>query len=332
MAAAPSTASSAAAFETRLRSRTYNRADAIAAIQGKQVPHGLGREIIRLCLVRGIRYNRDFAEGAASVLRDVLPLFTRALNARAIMSNRAIPDLAKPEDRPYCIWHPDVPSQETLRTLAQQCPEMKYHVGRACAVAGYTDLYRELDILPDISIAEEARESGSTAIYDLIMAAPTRFGVMNDLDRTVELEHPKPGRLNGDTAIRRLLDIKQGFRRPSGRMDGEEGDSDPDDDDVDSLFGTNPGFDEQLFNLTEDMNIDRLPTQIDYSILLSPEAVRLLYSPLPHDLPTCDKDALILRAAHDGNIDRYHRLRRPLMLDMEWHCIVHGICMLENSE
>jgi hypothetical protein len=33
---------------------------------------------------------------------------------------------------------------------------MRYQVGRACAAAGYFDLYKELDLLPDVSIAEEA--------------------------------------------------------------------------------------------------------------------------------------------------------------------------------
>jgi hypothetical protein len=32
-------------------------------------------------------------------------------------------------------------------------------VGRACAVAGYADLYGELGLLPDVSIADEARET-----------------------------------------------------------------------------------------------------------------------------------------------------------------------------
>lgn len=59
----------------------------------------------------------------------------------------------------YCIWHPDIASEDTYRKLAAACPNMRYQVGRACAVAGYAQLYRELDLLPDPCIAEEAREA-----------------------------------------------------------------------------------------------------------------------------------------------------------------------------
>ncbi|KAJ5968334.1 hypothetical protein N7501_004582 [Penicillium viridicatum] len=44
---------------------------------------------------------------------------------------------------------------------------------------------------------------------------------------------------------------------------------------------------------------------------VDPEAVRVLCEPLPADIPTVDKDLLILMAAWSGNIDRYARLRRP---------------------
>ncbi|KAK1855664.1 hypothetical protein CCHR01_01678 [Colletotrichum chrysophilum] len=35
---------------------------------------------------------------------------------------------------------------------------MRYQVGRACAVADYNKLYDELQLLPDVSIAEEAED------------------------------------------------------------------------------------------------------------------------------------------------------------------------------
>lgn len=55
---------------------------------------------------------------------------------------------------------------------------MRYRVGRACAVAGYSTLYKEVDLLSDIAITEEARGSvvrdpedrGSHAILDHIVA------------------------------------------------------------------------------------------------------------------------------------------------------------------
>jgi hypothetical protein len=61
---------------------------------------------------------------------------------------------------------------------------MVYQVGRACAVAGYKDLYRELDILPEAYLAKKARESGSLAIYEDIMSRPMQYAGMDDYDRT----------------------------------------------------------------------------------------------------------------------------------------------------
>lgn len=75
------------------------------------------------------------------------------------MSNE-VPDRATNNVKPYCIWYPDLASEDTYRRLAKRCPDMIYAVGRACAVAGYDKLYHDLDILPEVSIAEEARDNG----------------------------------------------------------------------------------------------------------------------------------------------------------------------------
>jgi hypothetical protein len=62
------------------------------------------------------------------------------------------------------------------------------------------------------------------------------------------------------------------------------------------------------------------PRSVDQSVVLP-----LLYSPLPADLPTVDKNLLILAAACHGNIDRYMRLRRPKMIKGELACLIRGI-------
>ncbi|KAF9874542.1 hypothetical protein CkaCkLH20_08105 [Colletotrichum karsti] len=322
-------------MEKRLRSRTYVHDDAVAAFNGKSLPHSLGREITRLCVVRGIRYHADFCFGPAAELRGTLPLFTRALNARAIMSNR-IPDMDpdRPAEMPYCIWHPDLPSEETLRELVRRFPVMAYQAGRACAVAGHTQLYKELadQILPEVAIAEEARENGNLEIFNLIMGAPCRYKVFDDYSRTMNTESPKPAFLNGDTAIRPYLMETQRFEPPIGRMDDEEGDSEPDDDEVSPWsLGPERGFIDTMFNITEDMNIDLdgnggTPGFVNPVVPnIDDEGLKLLCEPLPADLTTCFKDLLILMAAYYGDIDRYHRLRRPWLLKEEMGCIVRGI-------
>lgn len=128
------------------------------------------------------------------------------------MSDR-IPEMSRSEEFPYCIWHPDVPTRETCRELVRRYLQMKYHVGRVCAVAGYSDLFLELDILPEVHIAEEARDNGSTTIFDAKMINPVKSAVMNDCFRKIE-DIPRVGNLNGDTAVRSSLDIKQEFKRP----------------------------------------------------------------------------------------------------------------------
>lgn len=159
-------------------------------------------------LVHGIRHHESFAK--SSEVTDICKIhdrYARAPNARLIMSNM-IPDMASQEVVPYCIWYPDVATEDTYRKLYHRYPEMRYHIGRACAVAGYGKLYNELDLLPDVSIAEEARGNGKLDIFEHITSHPVRYTVMNDYQRSVDLQNPRPGAcLNGDTAVRSSLEL-----------------------------------------------------------------------------------------------------------------------------
>jgi hypothetical protein len=78
------------------------------------------------------------------------------------------------------------------------------------------------------------------------------------------------------------------------------------------------------FDITEDWCLDAEGT-LPGARAVDPKAVQLLCEPLPADLPTVDKDLLILMAAWSGNIDRYVRLRRPTMIHGELPCVVRGI-------
>ena len=57
-----------------------------------------------------------------------------------------------------------------------------------------------MDLLPDVSIAEEARNAAEDAdIYKIIMSAPQRWAVMDDFTRSVNLKGPQaPAFLNGN--------------------------------------------------------------------------------------------------------------------------------------
>ncbi|GAB7350065.1 hypothetical protein MBLNU459_g0734t1 [Dothideomycetes sp. NU459] len=312
--------SAEASLKDRLLIANFSRKACLAALRGKDIPHALGHPVHRLCVVRGIRYHYGFGDE----LRGVLPIFTRALNARSIMSN-VVPSFQSPDEIPYCIWHPETASEETYRELARRFPHMAYQVGRACAVAGYTQLYKELNILPDVHVAEEARECGNFAIFEAIMSQPVRYSIMNDYTLSINLDNRELTHLNGDTAVRWMLDIKQkltdatcSFFVKDGKLkhDGAcwyEGDS--------------KGYDEDLmFDITEDMHIDESGSDRTASRLLSTRReVQLLYEPLPAELPTVQKDVLIAMAAFYGDVDRYARLRRPRRVHCEIACCVRGI-------
>ena len=287
---------------------TYSSPDCSAALRGTSLPQHLGNDVVRLALVAGIRKHVGLAR--LPQLADLCAhssaqnVFARARNARLIMSGE-IPaqDMMGEDCLPYCIWHPDVASEDTYRALATQYPSMKYQVGRACAVGGYIDLYRELDLLPDTSIAEEARENrgvqGAREIYDLIMAAPTRYKVMDDYTRKI-CNSPRAGaQLNADTAV--IASMKSAKKHSA-------------------YFPAHW----KPFNISEDWGIAENSVSPTPAVLGSAE-MEIIDGPLPHDLPTMNKHLLILMAAYMGNVDRYARLRRPRPIKVELHCLLRGI-------
>ncbi|OIW22605.1 hypothetical protein CONLIGDRAFT_658175 [Coniochaeta ligniaria NRRL 30616] len=266
------------------REETFSSGECDAAIRGQRVPDALSYRLTQLCVIRGTRYHPGFA----AELRGLTPEFTRALNARSIMSDD-IPEMNQDDDIPCCIWHPDVASEATYRELVLRYPQMKYHVARACAIAGYTDLYRELDVLPEVHVAEEARDNGCTDIFNIIMSSHTKYSVMDDYIRTVNLNKPAVSALN------RLWRLRLGGRSHI-----------------------------HYFNITEDWCIYDHETE---SSNLDPkrDVSNILFTPLPTDLPARNKDVLILIAANYGDIDRYSRLRRPVIIAKEINCLMRGI-------
>ncbi|KAF4556464.1 Hypothetical protein D9617_1g083420 [Elsinoe fawcettii] len=244
------------------------------------------------------------------------------------MSNR-LPSMRDPlRECAYCIWYPETAREDTYRQLAHKYPLLRYQVGRACAVAGYTTLYSELNLLPDASIAEEARDNGSWAIYEAITSKPTTFKVMDDYQRLVNLEVPQnvPG-LNCDTAVRSSLAVKQAIGKLCFDL-SSDGMSTTDRDlfeglDLEPTY--HKGFQYQLFDITEDQSIDEVQVKDKRRL---EDMMPLLFSSLPRHLPALkNKDLLIFSAAADGNVDRYQRLRRPFSFARsdEISALVRGI-------
>ncbi|WQF84020.1 hypothetical protein CDEST_09034 [Colletotrichum destructivum] len=274
------------------------------ALRGHRLPSKFDHWL-SACVIHGIRRNEAFATSDAvqKLCADSEDrAFARARNARLIMSN-SVPKITNDEDKPYCIWYPDVASEETYRDLAKRYPDMRYLVGRACAVAGYNALYHELGLLPEVSIAEEARESSARSkdIFDTIMRQPCCYSILNDYTRSCNLDNPpSPAFTNGDTAVRGTLDIRFGP-------------------DMYEEWGSH------CFNIAEDYNIDEVSSEDPHIQELPPNHIELFYTPLLSHLPTIKKNPLILMAAYEGNLDRYVRLRRPQMLHDEEAAVIRGI-------
>lgn len=303
----------------------------LAAIQGSKVPSQAQLKkspTVMNATIHGIRHHDHFARSShvVAACANYIAL-VRARNARLIMSDEIPPNqyMHDPEAQPYCIWHPQVASEETYRLLARQYPSMRYQVGRACAVAGYAGLYHELDLLPDVSIAEEARDSataGSLEILHDIVDRRIRFAVMDDYTRKIQIDEPRGGAcMNGDTAVSTSLAVRRDVREIFGKVP------------VSTLYPYHGSG--HYFDIEEDGGIgayssmeataqrDDLKTRRE---TLTEEQAALLYLPLPVDLPPmASKDVLIHMAAYEGNVDRYARLRRPFMIKDELYCVIRGI-------
>ncbi|KAJ5726217.1 uncharacterized protein N7483_007574 [Penicillium malachiteum] len=286
-----------------------------AAIKGEGVPVDLSSFWHRRAVIRGIRDSLQFATSPAIIelcSRDdgQAHQFSRAHNARLIMSD-IIPDMQNPATQPYCIWYPELASEETYRKVARQYLSMRYQVGRACAAACYTDLYKELDLLPDVSIAEESREVDKDAeIYKIIMSALQRYVVMEDFSRSVHLETPRtPAFLNGDMKPRWALGqrVHPGKNLPETTAD-----------DID--------IEEDGFIGLQDISLKDISGVEDYA-KLGPGQSSQLWMPLPPDLPVLKKSLQTQMAAWEGNVDRYSRLMHPrrLRTKIEYNCGLRGI-------
>ncbi|CAG7937258.1 unnamed protein product [Penicillium salamii] len=296
----------------------YDLDQCIAAIKGEKIPPDMTSLWHRRAVIRGIRDSLRFATSPAVTelcSSDNNRVFSRARNARLIMSN-VISEIQNPATEPYCIWYPEFASEGTYRELVHRYPSMRYQVGRACAAAGYTDLYKKLDLLPDVSIAEEARDAAKNTengengengeIFKIIMSASQRWAVMDDFTRTVNRECPRaPAFLNGNMKFRRAL--CQRVLPPKNLSDTTADDIDIEED----------GF----IGLKENIN------KTDCDTKFGPADSEYLWMSLPLDLPSIDKRLPTQLSAWEGNVDRYTRLMHPrrLRTETEYSCILRGI-------
>ncbi|KAJ0163182.1 hypothetical protein CTA2_3383 [Colletotrichum tanaceti] len=257
------------------------------------------------------RERKDLAVYSGTSLRPDTPEWGYGDGDKFLVhETRHVKAFATSSEVTHCIWYPDVATEDTYREVVRRYPEMRYQVSRACAVAGYKTLLDELDLLPDVSIAEEARDNGHTDIFEAIVAQPVRYAVMNDYTRSVDLQNPRPGAcLTGDAAVRSSL-------QPHATAEEVEAASKEE-----SALRRWP---DHYFDIQEDANAGISTWPYPGSASLRDGDIDLLHKPLPRDLPPLNKDILILMAAWDGNIDRYARLRRQVPIPNEITAVVRG--------
>ncbi|EFQ99543.1 hypothetical protein MGYG_02556 [Nannizzia gypsea CBS 118893] len=296
-----------------LDGRPYSYRQCVDALEAEGVPMDLSSDTARWCVVRGIRTSYEYATSpeVTRICKDMdIPQFARARNARLIMSNVIPEEMEDAQVQPYCIWIPGFASAETYRELVYRYPAMLYQVGRACGAAGYVDLYKELvkefKLLPEVSIAEEAREGGTDGgreIYRLILESPIKYAVMDDNTRGINVDNPRyPAYLNGDTAVRWKVEPREYLLE-----DGEYDQSDKDIEEDNGLAVASEYLDDKYRGLSAD-------------------EAKWLYQPLPPDIPTVKKELLREMAAYEGNIDRYYRLMDSEEMEYtELHCVTRGI-------
>jgi hypothetical protein len=132
------------------------------------------------------------------------------------------------------------------------------------------------------------------------MSRTVKYAVMNDYRRSVNLLNPPSGvYLNGDTAVRTVLDEKHVFEGQDMYATAKEREYKP--------FSRRRPY----FNITEDFSVtddgilnEKSPQDHQNAKMALEARTRLLYSPLPINLPNINKHLLILRAAYSGNVDR----------------------------
>ncbi|KAJ5636548.1 uncharacterized protein N7484_009861 [Penicillium longicatenatum] len=133
----------------------------------------------------------------------VAPKFTCVLSMRASMSGRIL-DIKDPSEIPYCIWHSEHPFQTILRELKKALSQ--------------NDVSRGSRLPSKVHIAAEAREAslarsniGSEAIYEYGMSNYLNFEIINDDNRSVNIDIPP---IENDLDTPGLID----FLKLSNRM------------------------------------------------------------------------------------------------------------------
>lgn len=121
-----------------------------------------------LCIAEGCHENFEFARWCFNNIPATYQKIHKAISECFIKNN----DFGYVRDDIYCIWCPRPPTEETLRQLYRLKPSLKYLIARACAVGDYVDLYKQLNVLPEVHVISEMVEYLSTEMMNFVVGKP----------------------------------------------------------------------------------------------------------------------------------------------------------------
>jgi hypothetical protein len=131
------------------------------------------------------------------------------------------------------------------------------------------------------------------------MASDVQYDIMNDYKLIIKPGPPILGCLNGDTVVRRMLEVHY-CEHPNWRKVEAYNDHEAE---FDFLENDDPWSGSRRdLGIAEDAGIAENGS--DFKRREIPEIPRPLSEPLPKHLPIIEKDLLIHMAAYDGNIER----------------------------
>lgn len=108
----------------------------------------------RTCIRRGCYFYLEFARWCKDNMPVENDYIQSAVSAKLIMNN----DSSYVRNDVYCIWFPELPSEETCQYLYEYHPQLKYQIARVCVLAKYNKLYKTIDVLTDGSLLRLCKE------------------------------------------------------------------------------------------------------------------------------------------------------------------------------
>jgi hypothetical protein len=133
-----------------------------------------------LCLVHSMYFNLDFAIWWKNNMLGYNSSIDAAASAKLIMNN----DLSYIHPDIFCIWYPDTPTKDTYRKLYKTHKEFAYQIAHGCMLSKYNDVFKEINVLPEILSLMGAEASNNLELYKYIKSRIPSEGLWKVVDES----------------------------------------------------------------------------------------------------------------------------------------------------